>query len=190
MKSDIKERFAENAKGEDMAMYDQTMGSASELSGDEVEAKPSKKYKFRPETYQFISIDKGASFTKVLEEMRMRCIEVSDFLNRVEGSYEDGQLKTVDDYFWAIALEIANDCPRLLEKVNIHTMFSVSANKLYVRMENNIAFGFNITYKVYNGVARLEYVVGTITMYDDRSELREELLGNGWRKEDKQKRNR
>lgn len=188
MNNDFKEKIKENANGADMAMYDQTMDNAKELCGDEVEHKP-RRSKFKPETYQFISVNKGASFMEVLTEMRVRSIEISDFMNCVENSYEE-KLHTIDEYFAAIAHEMADECPGLLSKFNIHTMFSVSANNLFARLENGIAFGFNITYKVYNGVAKPEFTVGTITLYEDKEELREELLSNGWRREERKGRNR
>lgn len=190
MNEAIKEKFDQNANSEEMAMYDSTMDMAEEMSGDRVESKPTRR-KFKPETYQFISIDKGASFIKVLNEMRARSMEISDFFNSVENNYGEGEeLKSIDDYFCGVAREMCYRCPRLLDKVNIHTTFNITANKLHVRLESNIAFGFNITYKVFNGVARPEFTVGTITLYEDNANLRDELVTNGWRLEEKRRFNR
>lgn len=65
----------------------------------------------------------------------------------IEEYYDDSSM-LLSDATYAIALYItlANNTPYLLGKKNIHTKCNISANRCFIKTENEVGFGWNIRY--------------------------------------------
>lgn len=80
-----------------------------------------------------------------------------------------------------------NNTPDLLGKRNIHTSLNVSSNKAMLRTEDNISFGWYISYVVEDGHAIVDYIDLTITVYQkERNQaIVDDLLTSGWKEVEK-----
>lgn len=162
MKKELKEKFEKNKKN--MGIYGEGVDTAKP---------PVRKFKKpQPITFSTRSDNESVAFFDVLDHMRCISKAVDDFFIDIDGGVE---LESTDSYFEAVMFKMANMCPMLLSKRNIHTTMSISSNKLNVRLENNIGFGFDITYKIVDGVANIVGCTGTITLYSNNRTLKEAL---------------
>lgn len=91
-----------------------------------------------------------------------------------------------DDYVAYVAEKALENYPQLLGKKNIHTQFSISGTNIFVRTEDQLAFGWTATYKVEDGRASITCIKNTIVMYDTFQELKDSLAAASWDLEERQ----
>ena len=99
-----------------------------------------------------------------------------------------GEDATYDEYVGYVAEKVADAVPQLLAKRNIHTQYSISGTNVFIRTEDNLAFGWNVTYKVEDGHASITSVKAMITMFDEFTDLKEELADLAWNLEERKSR--
>lgn len=95
---------------------------------------------------------------------------------------------TYDEYVGYVAEKVADAVPQLLAKRNIHTQYSISGTNVFIRTEDNLAFGWNVTYKVDDGHASITSVKAMITMFDEFTDLKAELADLAWNLEERKSR--
>lgn len=179
MKKEIKEKFAENKK--DMAFYDQD-GSVDEKKEErrvnKKNKKPYKKVKIKPIhlTYTVEAPEGGSEqcFFDILNSITENCAVASDFLCNID------EINSFDDYVAKVSSLIAERAPQLIAKKNIHVCFSVSANRVHIRLEGDVAFTIEVKYKVIDKVAAILSCTGTIIMYAKNDDLHNDLIEAGW----------
>ena len=99
-----------------------------------------------------------------------------------------GEDATYDEYVGYVAEKVADAVPQLLAKRNIHTQYSISGTNVFIRTEDNLAFGWNVTYKVEDGHASITSVKAMITMFDEFTDLKVELADLAWNLEERKSR--
>lgn len=99
-----------------------------------------------------------------------------------------GEDATCDEYVGYVAEKVADAVPQLLAKRNIHTQYSISGTNVFIRTEDNLAFGWNVTYKVEDGHASITSVKAMITMFDEFTDLKAELADLAWNLEERKSR--
>ena len=87
---------------------------------------------------------------------------------------------TSDEYTAFIAKIAADEYPQLLGKHNIHTSYHIAANRISVRGERDLQFGWNLNYTIVEGKAIVESVDCTIIMYNNFGSLKATLVCQGW----------
>lgn len=85
-----------------------------------------------------------------------------------------------DDYAKFVAGRAAYEYPQLLGKHNIHTSYHIAANKVSVRGEHDLQFGWELKYTITDGKAVIDSVECTIIMYNKFDALKEALDSAGW----------
>ena len=90
------------------------------------------------------------------------------------------EIKSFDDYVAKVSALIAERAPQLIAKKNIHVCFSVSANRVHIRLEGDVAFTIEVKYKVIDKVAVILSCTGTIIMYAKNDDLHNDLIEAGW----------
>lgn len=187
MNKEVKERFARNK--ENMDFYNQ--------DGTKTESRPRRKHfgnkkkrppqKIKPISYTYTS-DEDAFFD-VLDRMCNSCHIISTFINNAMDEYHKKNnvskdmdiILTSDDYFEAIAqYAVESSMPRLLDKKFIHTMVSVSANKVYIRTEGNVAFSIELKYEIVEKQANVVSCTGAVTLFAKNDPLVRDLEENGF----------
>lgn len=189
MNKRVKEKFEENKKN--MDFYNQ--------DGTQTEQKPKRRFtkkkrpqKIKPISYAFTSSalsDTGDdAFYHVIDTMCESCHIVKTFVDNALSTYTEKNnidmqeyVLTPDDYFEAIAnYAVSSAMPRLLDKKFIHSSLSVSANKIYVRTEGNVAFCFELTYKIEDKKAQITECTGTVTLFAKNDLLVNDLTEHGF----------
>ena len=121
-------------------------------------------------------------FDSAIKELRAASQIIDEYFEGIE--VEAGY----DEYVAYVAQKAAENIPALLEKKNIHTQYSISGTNVHVRTEDQLAFGWNTTYKVEDGQAVITSVKIQITMFDEFADLKAELENNGWELEERRPR--
>lgn len=93
-----------------------------------------------------------------------------------------------DEYVAYVASKAAEAAPELLAKRNIHTQYSISGTNVFVRTEDQLAFGWTVTYKVEDGHASITSVKAVITMFDTFEDLKANLENQAWALEERKSR--
>lgn len=172
MKKEIKEKFSQNK--EKMEFYDQD--GTKQNSKKKKSRKPAQRpTKIKPIYLTYESDRAGEDcFFDVLQTIKNNCPTVKAFLDQLDTIY------SFDDYVAKVSTLIAMTPPQLIAKRNIHTCFSVSANRVHIRLEGDVAFTIEIKYQVINRVAHILSCTGTIIMYAKNDDLYNGLIDNGW----------
>lgn len=186
MNKEVKEKFAKNK--ENMDFYNQ--------DGTQTESRPKRKHftkkkrpqKIKPISYVYTSNEDA--FFDVLNAMCESCHIVNTFIDNARTVYMNENnidisalvYLTSDDYFEAIArYAVDTSMPRLLDKKFIHSMVNVSANKIYVRTEGNVAFCIELTYEIVDKKASVTSCKGTITLFAKNDPLVKDLEEHGFK---------
>lgn len=172
MKKEIKEKFSQNK--EKMEFYDQD--GTKQNSKKKKSRKPAQRpAKIKPIYLTYESDRAGEDcFFDVLQTIKNNCPIVKTFLDQL------GDIESFDDYVAKTSKQIATTPPQLVSKKNIHTCFSVSANRVHIRLEGDVAFTVEIKYQVLNRVAHILTCTGTIIMYAKNDDLYNGLIEAGW----------
>lgn len=93
-----------------------------------------------------------------------------------------------DEYVAYVSAKAAEAAPQLLAKRNIHVQYSISGTNVFVRTEDQLAFGWTVTYKVEDGHASISSVKVTITMFDTFEDLKDYLAAQAWTLEERRSR--
>ena len=93
-----------------------------------------------------------------------------------------------DEYVAYVAGKAAETYPQLLGKKNIHTQYSISGTNVFVRTEDNLAFGWNVSYTVEDGHAKIISAKAMITMFDTFDDLKQLLESQSWNLEERRSR--
>lgn len=115
------------------------------------------------------------SFEEAITNMRSSCNIIDSFFG--EGITTE---QSADEYVAFIAKAAAEAYPQLLEKYNIHTSYHIAANRVSVRGEHDLQFGWEFKYSIVEGKAVIEAVNCTIIMYNTFTALKEALTESGW----------
>ena len=99
-----------------------------------------------------------------------------------------GDDATYDEYVTYVTEKAADAVPQLLGKKNIHTQYSISGTNVFVRTEDNLAFGWNVSYTVEDGHARIISAKAMITMFDTFDDLKQLLESQSWTLEERRSR--
>lgn len=186
MNKEVKEKFKQNA--ENMEFYDQDGTKDSKKPTFTSKRFANKNHKprapkIKPITYTYTSENPEDCFFDVLDKLCDSCHIVETFVGDSLSAYTDEQIGTftVDDYVEAIVKHAVLDCmPRLLEGKFIHSMISVSTNRLHIKTEGNIAFAIDFKYTVEDRKAVLNSCTGSITLYTKNDTLVNDLIDNGF----------
>lgn len=184
MNKEVKERFNKNK--ENMSFYDQ---DGTQQKKKKFTKRPPRAQKIKPVTYT-LTEETGdvRSFFNVLDKMCNSCHIVESFMSNTLFDYTEEEVAVFspDDYFGLIAAHVINtSMPRLMEKKFIHSALSVSANKIYVRTEGNVAFAFELKYQVVEKKAEITGCTGSVTLFAKNDKLVEDLENNGFTKVEK-----
>jgi hypothetical protein len=137
--------------------------------------------KMKPITYEYAD-NSGSSFFVIIDKLTLVSNEVSNFFIRIDNAHPDlGSNGTPDDYFYCIFEEaLKSACPQLQAKENIHSAFSISVNKVTVRLEPGVAFEIENAYEIIDGFACITKTIGRITMYVYNGDLVQNLENEGF----------
>ena len=177
MKKELKEKFNQNKQN--MGFYDQD-GSGSKNNKKKGNRKPKyRKDKIKPiyltYTPEITEEEDGeTAFFNVFNSILENCPVAQEFLMKL------GEIESFDEYVAKASEEIIKTPPQLLAKKNIHTCYSVSANRVHIRLEGDIAFTIEVKYQIVNKAAQLTSCTGTIIMYAKNDDLYNILIENGW----------
>lgn len=176
MKKGLKEKFNKNKQN--MDFYDQD-GTGSKDNNKKGNKPRYKKEKIKPIYLTYIpELDEGEdgenAFFKVLNSIQENCPIAQEFITNL------GDIESFDDYVAKASSEIVKTPPQLLAKKNIHTCYSVSANRVHIRLEGNIAFTIEVRYQIIKKVAHIINCTGTIILYATNNDLYDTLIENGW----------
>lgn len=176
MKKGLKEKFNQNKQN--MEFYDQ------DGTNTKNKRKGSYKPRYKKEKIKPIYLtytpevteeeDGEAAFLLVLDSIFENCSVAQEFIMKL------GEIESFDDYVSKASSEIVKTPPQLLAKKNIHTCYSVSANRVHIRLEGDVAFTIEVKYQIVNKVAQLTSCTGTIIMYAKNDDLYNSLIENGW----------
>lgn len=183
MNKEVKEKFNKNKENMDFYNQDGTQDTNNQKKRFTKKPRPQK---IKPISFTYTSKEEGAFFD-VLDHM-CNCYIVSTFMENALQDYtaEEVENLTEDDYFTVISAHVINTAmPQLLSKKFIHTVLNVSANKIYVRTEGNVAFSFELKYNVVDKVAVITECIGTITLFAKNDQLVFALEENGFTKVEK-----
>lgn len=176
---EFKQRIAENKNNMDFYNQDGVVAPQRKHFTKKKTYAP----RIKPTSYVYTSDDENA-FYDVLNRMCESCNIVDTFISGAEALVEDEDALltfTSDEYFEIIAKYAVEKCmPKLLSKKFIHSMVSVSANKIYVKTEGNVSFSIELKYGIENGVAYVTSCTGTITLFTKNDILVNDLLNNGF----------
>lgn len=175
MKKEIKEKFSKNK--DNMGFYDQDVASSENNEQRPVRRRNNKRYqktKIKPIHFTY-ACEGEDCFFDILDIMINDCPAVNTFL----GQIEDG-IESFDDYVAKVSALISTTPPQLLAKRNIHTCFSVSANRVHIRLESGVAFTIEVRYEIVEGKAVITNCTGTIILYSKNDDLYNTLIENGW----------
>lgn len=171
MKKEIKEKFSQNKQN--MGFYNQD--GTKQNPKKKKSRKPVQRTKIKPIYLTFESDKSGEDcFFEVFEAIVNNCPTVKAFIDQLD------TIESFDDYVAKVSTLIATTPPQLIAKKNIHTCFSVSANRVHIRLEGDVAFTIEIKYQVINRVAHILSCTGTIIMYAKNDDLYNGLIDNGW----------
>ena len=166
MKKSIKEKFERNRQN--MEMYEQ----------HSYDRKQKSRTKRTPVTFTYTSEYQGEdAFFDVLSLMRHTCKSINMFFTRIDNGEECGN---VEYYFKEVANSVARRPPMLLSKQNIRTSFSISSNRLYLKMESGVAFEFILSYQIEDGKAYITGCTGNVTIYSGHDDLAKNFIEDGW----------
>ena len=182
MKPSTKKRFEENKKKMDFYNQDGTKPQQYKRNNNGKGKRPFvKREKIKPVSYMITSDIPDTAFFDVLQVMTEDCEIVNNFITENTSSEEKERM--FNDYDFAM-LAIANAAiktfPQLIAKKNIHSVLSVSANRIHVRLEAGIAFTIETKYQIVDKTAQIVSCTGTITLYDKNEELSNSLLNKQW----------
>lgn len=175
MKKGLKEKFNQNKKN--MEFYNQDGTNKPKKKGN---YKPKyKKEKIKPiyltYTPELTEEEDGeVAFGIVLGSISQNCQVADSFLQKL------GEIESFDDYVAKASAEIVKTPPQLLAKKNIHTCYSVSANRVHIRLEGDVAFTIEVKYQIVKKAAQITNCTGTIILYAKNDELYNTLIENGW----------
>ena len=178
MNKEVKERFNKNK--ENMEFYDQD----GTVTKKKKFVKKPRAQKIKPITYTYTS----ESVFDVLDNMCCSCNIVRTFMDNAFSDYTQEEIDalTSDDIFRAIAAHVINSSmPRLIDKKFIHSSLSVSANKVYVRTEGNVAFTIELKYQIVEKHAEITSCTGNITLFAKNDKLVDDLVNSGFTKVEK-----
>lgn len=182
MKPSTKKRFEENKKKMDFYNQDGTKPQQHKRNNNGKGKRPFvKKEKIKPVSYMITSDVPDTAFFDVLTIMTDSCKILDGFIT--EHTYPEEKERMFNDYDFAM-LALSNAAietfPQLIAKKNIHSVLSVSANKIHVRLEAGIAFTIETKYQIVDKTAQIVSCTGTITLYDKNDDLINDLLDNGF----------
>lgn len=181
MKKEIKEKFSKNK--DNMEFYDQDVNASDEDQQNQQQDKPVRR-RYNNRRYQktkikpihFVYECEGEnSFFDILDIMINDCPLINNFLSQI-----DSEIESFDDYVAKVSNLIVMTPPQLLAKKNIHTCYSVSANRVHIRLEGGVAFTIEVRYVIREGKAIIESCTGTIIMYSNNDTLYNTLIEDDW----------
>lgn len=178
MKLSTKKRFEENKKN--MSFYDQDGTKRPKFQNHEKRPQFKRREKIRPVSYTYTSEMPDVAFFDVLTIMADNCKMISTFIETCAADKE----RMFNDYDYTmktLAQAAIESCPQLIAKKNIHSMLSISANKIHIRLESGIAFALETKYEIIEKVAHIVSCTGTITLYNKNDNLVNDLLNNGFK---------
>lgn len=116
------------------------------------------------------------SFFYVLDQTYQHVPQFQEFIG-----YDDYEnIEKFDDLVKLCAEKMMDNIPCLHEKKNIHSSFSMSSNRVYVRREDNISFSVEVKYTIVEGKAQIVSCTGTITLFEKKDDIMNTLSDNGW----------
>lgn len=172
MKKGIKEKFNQNK--ENMGFYNQDGTTPKQQKKNKQTKNTNKKIKPIYLTYTSDS-EQQECFFDVLESINKNCTIINKFM---DGIIEN--IYSFDDFVREISAILPGIAPQLVAKQNIHVCFSVSANRVHVRLEGNVAFTIEVKYQVIDKVAKITSCTGTIILYAKNDSLYNDLIESGW----------
>lgn len=131
-----------------------------------------------------IATQEFETFEDAIDCMRESSTIVDDFFQDIRITDD---VPEYDTYLAYIAKKIAEQYPALIQKHNIHTNYSISANRVSIRGERGLSFGWKVMYKVEEGVARITSVKSIMTLYKPFGNLKADLESKGWTLREKKK---
>ena len=181
MNKEVKERFNKNK--ENMDFYNQDGTQNQNTVKRKYFIKKPRAQKIKPVSYTYTSEKPEEAFFDVLDNMCNSCRIVNTFMNNALSEYSEEDINSfnTDIYFAIISAHVINTSfPMLIDKKFIHTALSVSANKIYVRTEGNVAFSIELKYQIVEKKAQITGCTGTITLFAKNDKLVEDLEQNGF----------
>ena len=165
-----KERFKENAQK--MDDYEGYLPKQQD--------KQPKTRKMKPITYG-IRLETEDALQQVIDEMRKASHTIDSFFDEVESHPEfktEGYM--FENYVHAIAACILNRTPKLQSKENIQTQFTMTSNRVSVRLEGGIKFEIIAPYEIKSNTAEITAIIGEITLYSPNNDLKIYLKNSNW----------
>ena len=105
--------------------------------------------------------------------------------NQFVGYNDFESIEKFDDLVRICATNMMDSIPQLCDKKNIHSSFSMSSNRVYVRREDNVSFSVEVKYIIVEGKAKIVSCTGTVTLFEKKDDLMNALVEDGWTVEEK-----
>lgn len=139
-----------------------------------------KREKIKPIRLVLINSDEDPFFY-IIDKMYQYVPQFSNFI----GYNNFESIEKFDDLVRICAEGMMDNIPQLCDKKNIHSSFSMSSNRVYVRREDNVSFSIEVKYTIKEGKAKIVSCTGTITLFEKKDDLMNALVEDGWTVEEK-----
>ena len=139
-----------------------------------------KREKIKPIRLVLINSDEDPFFY-IIDKMYEKVPQFNQFVG-----YNDFEsIEKFDDLVRICATNMMDSIPQLCDKKNIHSSFSMSSNRVYVRREDNVSFSVEVKYIIVEGKAKIVSCTGTVTLFEKKDDLMNALVEDGWTVEEK-----
>ena len=115
-------------------------------------------------------------FFHVIDKMYSKVPQFNQFI----GYNDFEKIEKFDDLVTICANNMMDSIPQLCNKKNIHSSFSMSSNRVYVRREDNVSFSVEVKYIITEGKAEVISCTGTVTLFEKKDDLMNALVEDGW----------
>lgn len=143
-----------------------------------------KNYQKQPKPTPVIATQEFETFEDAIDCMRDSSTIVNEFFQDIRFSDD---VPEYDTYLAYVAKKASEQYPALIQKHNIHTNYSISANRVFIRGERGLSFGWQVMYTVQDGVAHITSVKSFMTLYKPFENLKADLESKGWTLKEKTK---